>query len=114
MERDLLIDTLDKGAYPLAYDGVTDPNPDPGFDAGKFAKGDFVAVEAQIGTWDFEKDGKRIKRYVLKMQSLYLVKDPRPKDPISKPQKPVASGQLLRTVILTEFRLARSPFSNIK
>lgn len=87
MERDLLIDTLDKGAYPLAYDGVTDPNPDPGFDAGKFAKGDFVAVEAQIGTWDFERDGKRIKRYVLKMQSLYLVKDPRPKDPISTPQK---------------------------
>ena len=87
LERELLVDALDVGTYPLTYDGVTNPNPDPGFDAAKFSKGDFVAVEVQIGAWDFEKNGKRIQRYVLRMQSLYLVTDPRPKEPVSTPQK---------------------------
>lgn len=59
--------------YFLTYNGVSDPDPDSGFDAAKFMKGDFIAVETQRGAWDFvDKQGK-------KMQKLYFVADPRPK-----------------------------------
>ena len=76
-ERSQLQTMSEAGHYPLAYNGVSQTNPDPGCDLDLFERGSFVAVEFQIHSHSFAASKKRGASigYTFRLQSVYLVED---------------------------------------
>lgn len=73
--------------YPLAYNGVTKTNPDPGCDLQLFERGSLVAAEVQIHSHSFAATKKKDAAigYSFRLQSVYLVEDQ--KEEVATPRK---------------------------